>query len=94
MEPIPRPEAEDGDVPYIPSKASLQGARRNGETTSLPQLVQPEEPACVRDSFYNYYRHMLHKHAPDLRNEKPHVHLSEDAHRSFLLGRKLKTVQA
>lgn len=51
-----------------------------------------EELACVRDSFYHYHRHMLHKYDPDLRNEKPHVHLSEDAHRSFLLGRKQETV--
>ena len=43
-----------------------------------------EELACVREYFFNYYRRMLHRFEPDLRERRPHLDLSEDGNDSSL----------
>lgn len=42
-----------------------------------------EELACVRDYFCSYYRHMLQKFEPDLRETHPNLDISEDGNGSF-----------
>ena len=56
---------------------------KSSQFLSLFNPWEVEELACVRDFLYNYYRRMLHRFEPDLRERNPHLDLSEDGNGSF-----------
>ena len=62
----------------------LEPLEKSSRFLGLFNPWEVEELACVRDYFFNYYRRMLHKFEPDLRERKPHLDLSEDGNGSFL----------
>ena len=61
----------------------LEPLEKSSRFLSLFNPWEVEELACVRDYFFNYYRRMLHKFEPDLRERNPHLDLSEDGNDSF-----------
>lgn len=69
---------EDGDI-----TPELDSTEKSSLFLSLFNPWEVEELACVRDYFYNYYRRMLHKFEPDLRDRNPNVDLSDDGNYSF-----------
>ncbi len=69
---------EDGDISF-----EMDPMEISSRFLSLFSPWEVEELACVRDYFYNYYRRMLHKFEPDLRDINPHLDLSEDGNGSF-----------
>ena len=74
------PDASDGVRPSTPELDSMEKSMR---FLSLFNPWEVEEPACVRDYFCSYYRHMLQKFEPDLRKTNPNLDISEDGNGSF-----------
>lgn len=64
---------EDEDSTY-----EIDSMEKSSRFLSLFSPWEVEELACVRDYLYNYYRRMLLKYEPDLRERNPNLDLSED----------------
>ena len=60
------------------SSSGLDSMEKSSRFLGLFNPWEVEELACVRDYFYNYYRRMLHKFEPELRERKPKLDLSDD----------------
>ena len=68
----------------------LEPLEKSSRFLGLFSPWEVEELACVRDYFFNYYRRMLHKFKPDLRERNPHLDLSEDGNDSSLNNQRRK----
>ena len=68
----------------------LEPLEKSSRFLGLFSPWEVEELACVRDYFFNYYRRMLHKFEPDLRERNPHLDLSEDGNDSSLNNQRRK----
>lgn len=63
--------------------SEMDSREKSSQFLSLFNPWEVEELACVRDFLYNYYRRMLHRFEPDLRERNPRLDLSEDGNGSF-----------
>ena len=70
------------------STSELDSMEKSSRFLSLFKPWEVEELACVRDFFCNYYRRMLLKFEPEIRNRRPNVDLSEDGNCSYLILRR------
>lgn len=61
------------------STSELDSLENSNLFLSLFNPWEVEELACVRDYFHNYYRRMLQRFEPDLRDRHPSLDLSEDS---------------
>ena len=85
-----KPSSDDESIPNIiyedgDSASELDSMEKSSRFLSLFNPWEVEELACVRDYLYNYYRRMLHKFEPDLRDRNPNLDLSEDGNCSFFI---------
>ncbi|KAF6220122.1 hypothetical protein HO133_003253 [Letharia lupina] len=72
-ESLPNASSEDGD-----STSELDSIEKSSRFLGLFNPWEVEELACVRDYFCSYYRRMLRKFEPELRDRNPSLDLSED----------------
>lgn len=70
--------SEDGD-----STSELDAMEKESRFLSQFNPWEVEELACIRDYFYAYYRRMLNKFEPDIRETNSRLDLSEDGKGSF-----------
>ena len=73
----------DASLEDMDSTYELDSMEKSSLFLSLFSPWEVEELACIRHYFYNYYRRMLHKFEPDLRDRNPNVDLSDDGKDSF-----------
>ena len=82
---LPLAEQKSSDAPYRArgSTPELDSMEKSSRFLGLFNPWEVEELACVRDYFCSYYRHMLQKFEPDLRETHPNLDISEDGNGSF-----------
>lgn len=68
-----------GDIETVAEWASEE---KSPQFLSLFNPWEVEELACVRNFLYNYYRRMLHRFEPDIRERNPRLDVSEDGNGS------------